>query len=70
MSMLMTGVVKWFDDSKGFGFIEQNNGPDIFVHYSGIIGQGRRTLLNGQSVSFELVQGQKGPHATKVSAQA
>ena len=70
MSMLMTGVVKWFDDSKGFGFIEQNNGPDIFVHYSGIIGQGRRTLLNGQSVSFELIQGQKGPHATKVSSQA
>lgn len=60
------GVVKWFNDSKGFGFIQQENGEDVFVHYSSIQGQGFKTLSEGQPVSFEIVQGNKGLQASNV----
>lgn len=66
---LVSGVVKWFNDEKGFGFIEQQNGPDVFVHFSAINGAGgRRTLHDGQSVSFEIKQGEKGLQAANVTA--
>jgi CspA family cold shock protein len=67
MSNLVNGKVKWFNDDKGFGFIEQENGPDVFVHFSSINGNGRRTLAEGQEVSFEVGQGQKGPQAENVN---
>jgi CspA family cold shock protein len=60
------GKVKWFNESKGYGFIEQENGPDVFVHYSAIEDQGFKTLAEGQEVEFEIKQGEKGPQATKV----
>jgi len=60
------GVVKWFNDSKGFGFIEQENGADVFVHFSSIQGDGFKTLAEGQEVSFEIVQGAKGLQAANV----
>jgi CspA family cold shock protein len=60
------GRVKWFNESKGYGFIEQENGPDVFVHYSAIEDQGFKTLSEGQEVEFEIKQGEKGPQATKV----
>jgi cold shock protein len=60
------GRVKWFNDSKGFGFIARDNGPDVFVHHSAIQGEGFRTLAEDQEVEFEVVQGQKGPQAQKV----
>lgn len=62
----MEGRIKWFNNSKGFGFIGRDNGPDVFVHYSGILGDGYRTLKEGDRVRFELVQGPKGPQADKV----
>jgi CspA family cold shock protein len=62
------GTVKWFNDAKGFGFISRENGPDVFVHFRAITGSGFRTLTEGQRVSFELTQGQKGPQAENVSA--
>lgn len=63
----MTGTVKWFNESKGFGFITPADGSkDVFVHYSAIQGGGFRTLAEGQKVSFELQQGQKGPSAANV----
>jgi cold shock protein len=61
-----TGTVKWFNESKGFGFIERENGTDVFIHYSAIRGDGFRTLAEGQKVEFEVVQGQKGPAADGV----
>jgi len=61
-----SGNVKWFNDSKGFGFIEQENGPDVFVHYSAISSEGFKTLTEGQKVEFEITQGQKGPQAENV----
>ncbi len=64
---LVTGVVKWFNDEKGFGFIEREGGADVFVHFRSINGTGRRTLLEGQTVSFEVVDGQKGPQAENVT---
>lgn len=67
MSELTTGVVKWFNDDKGFGFIERENGDDLFVHFRAINGEGRKTLVEGQKVSFEVTQGQKGPAAENVS---
>ena len=61
-----TGTVKWFNETKGFGFIEQDNGPDVFAHFSAINGSGFKTLLEGQKVSFEVTQGQKGPQASNI----
>jgi cold shock protein len=60
------GKVKWFNESKGFGFIEKNDGGDIFVHFSAIQSGGFKTLTEGQSVSFDIVQGNKGPAAGNV----
>jgi CspA family cold shock protein len=60
------GTVKWFNGDKGFGFIEQAEGPDVFVHYSEIQAQGFKTLEEGQQVEFEVAQGPKGPQATQV----
>ncbi|AJF07930.1 cold-shock protein [Geoalkalibacter subterraneus] len=60
------GTVKWFNDAKGFGFIEQENGPDVFVHFSAIQGEGFKSLLEGDRVEFEVTEGQKGPQASNV----
>ena len=60
------GKVKWFNESKGFGFIEKNDGGDVFVHFSAIQAAGFKTLTEGQSVSFDVVQGAKGPAAENV----
>ncbi|AAR33912.1 cold-shock protein [Geobacter sulfurreducens] len=60
------GVVKWFNDSKGYGFIEQENGEDVFVHFSSIQGDGFKTLVEGQAVTFDVVQGAKGLQAANV----
>ena len=64
---MVNGVVKWFNSSKGYGFIEQENGPDVFVHHSGINASGFRSLNEGDRVTFEIVQGPKGPAAANVS---
>jgi cold shock protein len=64
---MANGTVKWFNESKGYGFIEQENGPDVFVHYSGITGNGFRSLNDGDQVTFDIEQGQKGPAATNVT---
>lgn len=60
------GIVKWFNENKGFGFIEQENGPDVFVHHTGIDASGFRTLNEGDQVSFDIEDGQKGPAAVNV----
>ena len=65
--MKLTGRVKWFNDSKGYGFIEQEGGRDIFVHYTAIQGDGFKSLAEGQKVEFEIIEGTKGPQATKVA---
>ena len=62
-----TGSVKWFNDEKGYGFIARENGDDVFVHFSAINAEGRKTLLEGQQVSFEVETGQKGPQASNVT---
>lgn len=67
MSEQVEGTVKWFNDEKGFGFIEQAGGKDVFVHFSAINGQGRRTLYEGQKVTMNVTQGQKGPQAENVN---
>ncbi|RLA43488.1 MAG: cold-shock protein [Gammaproteobacteria bacterium] len=63
-----TGTVKWFNADKGYGFIEQENGPDVFVHFRSIVGDGYKSLNEGQKVQFEVTQGQKGPQAENVTA--
>lgn len=63
------GRVKWFNDEKGFGFIQRDAGEDVFVHFSAIEGTGRRTLKDGQAVSFDISQGQKGLQAENVVAE-
>ncbi|ANE57023.1 cold-shock protein [Methylomonas sp. MED-D] len=67
MSVQVEGKVKWFNDEKGFGFIEQEGGKDVFVHFSAINGSGRRTLKEGQKVTMEVTNGQKGPQAENVT---
>jgi cold shock protein len=64
--MMSEGKVKWFNDSKGYGFIEQDGGKDLFVHHSSIQGEGFRSLAEGDRVSFDVVQGAKGPAAENV----
>ena len=66
MSEQQTGTVKWFNDEKGYGFIERENGADLFVHFRSIVGEGRRTLRDGQKVQFTEAAGQKGPQAENV----
>ncbi|MGB5279319.1 MAG: cold-shock protein [Gammaproteobacteria bacterium] len=68
MSNTVTGTVKFFNDTKGFGFIEQESGPDVFVHFSAINSDGFKTLSEGQKVEFTITQGQKGPQAENVTA--
>jgi cold shock protein len=66
MQMMSEGTVKWFNEQKGFGFIEKDGGGDLFVHYSAIRASGFKTLAEGQRVSFDVAQGQKGPAAENV----
>ena len=68
MSQQQTGTVKWFNEGKGFGFIQRENGGDLFVHFRSIAGQGFKSLTEGQRVSFTEVSGQKGPQAENVVA--
>ena len=63
-----TGTVKWFNEAKGFGFIEQESGPDVFAHFSAISGSGFKTLAEGQKVEFLVTDGQKGPQAEDIVA--
>ena len=66
----INGTVKWFNDAKGFGFISREGGPDVFVHFSAIQGNGFKSLAEGDKVEFEIVQGQKGPQAADVTKAA
>ena len=68
MSDKVTGTVKWFNESKGFGFIERESGKDVFAHFSAISGDGFKTLAEGQKVEFTVTQGQKGPQAENIVA--
>ena len=68
MSNNTKGTVKWFNENKGFGFIEQESGPDVFAHYSAISSAGFKTLLEGQTVEFTLTKGPKGPQAENIIA--
>jgi CspA family cold shock protein len=68
MSNTITGKVKWFNEAKGFGFIEQKSGPDVFAHFSSIVSDGFKSLTEGQAVEFTVSQGQKGPQADNIVA--
>ena len=68
MSDKVNGTVKWFNESKGYGFIEQESGKDVFAHFSEIVGDGFKTLAEGQRVEFLVTQGQKGPQAEQIVA--
>ena len=68
MSNTVKGTVKWVNETKGFGFIQQENGPDVFAHFSEITGNGFKTLAEGQQVEFSIAQGQKGPNAVNIVA--
>lgn len=63
---VVVGTVKWFNETKGFGFIQQQSGPDVFAHFSEIASSGFKTLSEGQQVQFSIVQGQKGPNAVNI----
>jgi cold shock protein len=65
--MSVEGTIKWFNEKKGFGFIQQDNGPDVFVHYSSIAAEGFKTLAEGQRVKFDIEDGNKGPKAINVT---
>ncbi|MFC6633356.1 cold-shock protein [Microbulbifer taiwanensis] len=66
MSNTVKGTVKWFDEAKGFGFIQQPSGPDVFAHFSAIESSGFKTLAEGQTVEFTVTQGKKGPQAENI----
>jgi len=68
MTDRITGTVKWFNENKGFGFIERESGPDVFAHFSAIESSGFKTLAEGQRVEFNVTQGQKGPQAENIVA--
>jgi CspA family cold shock protein len=68
VSGMAKGSVKWFNDQKGYGFITQEDGPDVFVHYTAISGEGFRTLAEGQEIEFEIVEGDKGLQAANVTS--
>ena len=63
------GIVKWFNDRKGYGFIQRENGQDVFVHHSNILGEGFKTLVEGEQVSFDVEQAERGPQAVNVARQ-
>jgi CspA family cold shock protein len=67
LKLKVTGKVKWFNNSKGYGFIGRDEGADVFVHYTAIVADGYKSLQEGDSVEFEIVQGQKGPQAANVA---
>ena len=67
MSEKTTGTVKWFNEAKGFGFMERESGPDVFVHFRAIDGSGFKTLLEGQKVEFTVTEGEKGPQAEDIT---
>ena len=69
MSEKITGTVKWFNENKGFGFIEREGGPDVFAHFSAIQSTGYKTLAEGQRVEFIVTDGQKGPQAEQIVAR-
>lgn len=66
MADTVKGTVKWFNETKGYGFIAQESGPDVFAHFSAIVGEGFKTLSEGQQVEFEVTQGAKGPQAENI----
>ena len=66
MADSVKGTVKWFNETKGYGFIAQESGPDVFAHFSAIVGDGFKTLAEGQQVEFEVTQGAKGPQAENI----
>ncbi|RUO20878.1 cold-shock protein [Aliidiomarina iranensis] len=68
MSNTVTGTVKWFNEAKGFGFLEQQGGADVFAHFSAIVSSGFKTLTEGQTVEFTVTQGPKGPQAENIVA--
>ncbi|MFT4060589.1 MULTISPECIES: cold-shock protein [Legionella] len=68
MSKAVNGIVKWFNEAKGFGFIEQESGPDVFAHFKEIVSSGFKTLTEGQRVQFVVTQGAKGPQAQSITA--